>query len=92
MTKKTPWKEWALDVTFRTHSFAPVTTDGQVVFGLAVLADRSPGHLVGVVSQYGDGHAETWKEQNPNWLLDYSCVSDLIGEELSIDLNVRHEL
>lgn len=92
MTQKTPWKEWALDVSCGEPCFVPVAEDGRVVFGMSVLTDRSPGHLIGVVSQEGVEHAEQWKEANPNWILDYSCVSDLIGEAVSIDLNVRHEL
>lgn len=65
-------EEWALDVSFERLKpcFVPLR-DGVPVFGLAHISDRSPGPLVGVVSDRGYEHAKKWAQDNPNWQQTY---------------------
>lgn len=73
--QSTPWREWALDISDRWIRFVPIAEEGRIVFELAVSAERSPGHLVGVVSKQGLEHVKRWQAENPYWEIDYSCES-----------------
>lgn len=61
------WDEWCIDVTdWPRYCFCPV--DGSdIVFGMNMIRDRSPGRLVAVVHCDGQEHAERWCEDNPGW-------------------------
>lgn len=74
--------EWVIDVSLTASrsdsdvAFVPLK-DGQPVFGLTYITTRSPGPLVGVVSQHGLEHAKEWVARNPSWQLDYCHVTEL---------------
>jgi hypothetical protein len=71
------WDEWVLDITnLPTVAFCPV--EGEVVvFGMAMIADRCPGLLVGVVSEHGINHVDQFIAANPGWRWTYGSTSEL---------------
>lgn len=83
---ETIWKEWVLDITnLPVVAFCPV--DGEsVVFGMTVLTDRCPGHLVGVVSQHGQQHALAFATKNPAWQWAYGSTADLTGDSAALEV------
>ena len=80
MTDPITFDEWALDVTCAKHgggiAFVPICGD-EVIWGMTYIQARSPGSLVGVVSQDGMADVERWVADNPNWQIDYSKAEDL---------------
>lgn len=69
--------EWALDVTCAPAlAFVPICGD-QVVFGITMIRDRSPGPLVAVVSENGIDHAREWVLNHPSWKVDFSNAADI---------------
>ena len=75
---ETVWKEWVLDISaLPIVAFCPC--DGEtVVFGMSVIAERSPGLLVGVVSQHGTKHLFVLEEI----FCDYIGRSQVLDERL----------
>jgi hypothetical protein len=64
------FNEWLLDVTNPATAFVPVEGES-IIWGFTVMQERSPGPLVGVVSENGQQHVEEWTRQNPAWRDDY---------------------
>ena len=72
--------EWALDVTLADqgdcYAFVPICGD-EVVWGVTMIQERSPGVLTGVVSQHGLEHAQQWAAEHPTWQVDFCQATDL---------------
>lgn len=72
--------EWALDITCFSSSgtlaFVPVNGN-EVVWGMTVVADRSPGPLTSVVSQNNIQDVYDWVADHPSWQIDYGNADDL---------------
>lgn len=83
---ETIWKEWVMDITnLPAVAFCPVDAEA-VVFGMTVIADRCPGHLVGVVSLHGQRHAEAFIAENPGWQWTYGSTADLTGDSTVLEV------
>ena len=63
--------EWLLDVSFDYPCFVPYKDDA-IVFGMNVMANKSPAKLVGVIHSEGQDAVEAWIEENPDWHEKYS--------------------
>jgi len=67
------FKEWVIDIGSSHFDdgvvcFVPYEREtGDIVVGMNVLSDKSPGKLVGVIHNDGQEAVEKWCDENPNW-------------------------
>ena len=69
------WEEWILDVTNHRDDapcFCPFD-EGNIVFGMNMIAQKSPGALIGIVHLDGQEMADEWVRSNTDWYERYSA-------------------
>ena len=77
MTTGVTFDEWAIDVTsWPFYCFVPICGD-EIVLGMNMISDRSPGPLTAVISENGFDHAQEWADAHPAWQIDYANATDL---------------
>ena len=65
-------QRWVLDASFEAPCFCPYDpVTGEVLIGMAVVSDRSPGPLAGVMHKDGQDAVGEWCAANPGWLVEY---------------------
>lgn len=69
-------ENWVMDVSYESepYCFCPIKNDGSIVVGMNVIADRSPGNLVGIFHTDGQGAAKNWEQKHLDWYEKYSQV------------------
>lgn len=65
------YEKWVVDVSFATPCFVPYI-GGELITGMNLVQDHSPGELVGIIHCAGQEAVEAYCAAHPDWHRQFS--------------------